>query len=127
MDYGFSADPLGETLWSLQRIEQLGPISLALAGHGRALEDLPGVVAEHRRAFAARLDAVRSALGSRALGGYELASELWGLESDIDAVGHLTEVLAYLCYLRRRGEVVREVLAGGAYRYRSTQQEVLHG
>lgn len=127
MDYGFSADPLGETLESLARIEQLGPIRFALPGHGRPLDDLAGVVAEHRRAFAERLDAVRAALGARALGGYELTCELWPRESDIDAVGHLTEVLAYLAHLRRRGEVVREQLAGGAYRYRSTQREVFDG
>lgn len=125
MDYGFSADPFAETLASLERIERLGPIELALPGHGRPLQDLPGVVAEHRQAFAKRLDAVRHALAERALSGYELTGELWGEEPDIDAVGHLVETLAYLAHLRRHGQVRREIADGGAYRYRSTQQEAL--
>jgi len=119
MDYGFTDDPLAETLRSLDRIERLGEVRLALPGHGRPLEDLPRAVAEHREGFAKRLEAVRDALGDRALGGYELTSELWGQESDIDAVGHLTETLAYLRHLRRRGEVVRETSGQDMYRYRA--------
>jgi glyoxylase-like metal-dependent hydrolase (beta-lactamase superfamily II) len=120
MDYGFTADPLAETLASLDRLETLGPVELVLPGHGRALRDLPAAVAAHRRAFAARLDAVRAALAAGPAGGYELTTRVHGDENDIQAVGHLAEVLAHLAHLRRRGEAVREAGAGDTYRYRTT-------
>lgn len=123
MDYGFTADPLAETLGSLDCVERLDGVQLALPGHGRPLEDVRGTVAQHRASFAARLAAVRETLGARSLGGYELTCELWGQEPDIDAAGHLAETLAYLLHLRRRGEVVRETTGGGAYRYRATRRE----
>jgi glyoxylase-like metal-dependent hydrolase (beta-lactamase superfamily II) len=120
LDYGFSADPLGDLLASLDRVEALGPMAYALPGHGRPLEDLAGVIAGHRRAYAERLDAMRGALAAGPTGGYALATRLHGDAPDMQAVGHLGETLAHLSHLRRRGEAVREDTAAGTYAYRST-------
>jgi glyoxylase-like metal-dependent hydrolase (beta-lactamase superfamily II) len=120
MDYGFSADPLAETLASLGRLEALGPIALALPGHGRPLTDLPEVVGEHRRGFAALLDGVRAALAAGPTDGYALATALHGDEEDVHAVAHLVEVLAVLAHLRGRGEVLRAPDADGINIYTTT-------
>jgi glyoxylase-like metal-dependent hydrolase (beta-lactamase superfamily II) len=121
LDYGFSADPLAETLDSLDRVDALGPIDFALPGHGRPLDDLGGIIAGHRRAFAERLDAVRAALAHAPAGGYDLATRLHGEGPDMAAVGHLAETLAHLAHLRQRGEAVREVRTeDDTYIYRAT-------
>jgi glyoxylase-like metal-dependent hydrolase (beta-lactamase superfamily II) len=123
LDYGFTADPLAEMLASLRRVEALGPIELALPGHGRGLRDVAATIAEHRAGFAERLDAVRAALADGPLGGYALTARLHGDEPDLVAVGRLAEVLSQLRHLRCRGEVVREVGDDGTYRYRAATAE----
>lgn len=122
MDYGYSADPLAETLGSLDRLEGLGPLHLALPGHGRPLADVPRIVDGHWTGYAARLDAVRAALKARPDGGYALTTRVFGEERDFEAVGHLSEVLSHLAHLRRRGEAVRDEAPDGSYRYRHTGQ-----
>jgi glyoxylase-like metal-dependent hydrolase (beta-lactamase superfamily II) len=118
MDYGFSADPVGETLASLDGVANLGRVDVALPGHGRPLTDVPSVVAEHRAGFAARLDAVRRAVARRERPGYDLAVELHGDEPDAHAAGHLVEVVSLLAHLRARGEVVRDE-TGPTFTYRT--------
>jgi glyoxylase-like metal-dependent hydrolase (beta-lactamase superfamily II) len=120
LDYGFTADPLAETLASLDRIDALGAIDYALPGHGRPLDDLGGIVDGHRRAFVQRLDAVRAAVAERPAGGFALATALHGELDDFVAVGRLGETLAHLAHLRRRGEVVRETTGDDTYIYRGT-------
>jgi glyoxylase-like metal-dependent hydrolase (beta-lactamase superfamily II) len=116
MDYGCSPDPYGESLAALDRLAGLPPVTLTLPGHGRPLIDLPLVIAEHRAGFAARLDAVRGELAVRPQSAYELTERLWGVEDDIPAVGHLTEVLCLLRHLRVTGELARTV-DDSAHRY----------
>ena len=47
-DHGYTPDPAGEFLSSLDVVEQLD-IDLVLAGHGRPVRDAPGLIAANRR------------------------------------------------------------------------------
>jgi glyoxylase-like metal-dependent hydrolase (beta-lactamase superfamily II) len=119
MDYGCSPDPVGESLASLERVEALGEIARALPGHGRPIADVPATIALTRAGFAQRLEATRAALAHGPAGAYEIATRMFGAEDDdIEATGHLTEVLSYLRHLRLAGEVVRERNDDDTYIYR---------
>jgi glyoxylase-like metal-dependent hydrolase (beta-lactamase superfamily II) len=122
MDYGCSTDPVGESLRSLERLSELGPVRLALPGHGRPLEDLATTIAGHRNGYRARLDTAREALRRQSGDAYTLTEQLWGPENDIEAVGHLTEVLCLLRHLRLSGEVIR-ITDCETYRYQLAVQE----
>ncbi|HET6507038.1 MAG TPA: MBL fold metallo-hydrolase [Baekduia sp.] len=108
LDYGCSPDPVAEALASLDRVEGLGEITHALPGHGRPITDVPATIALTRAGFARRLDATRAAVAQGPAGAYAIATRMFGEEDDIEATGHLTEVLGYLRHLRLRGEVVRD-------------------
>lgn len=115
MDYGCSPDPYAESIAALDRLAALSPVTLTLPGHGRPIIELATVIAEYREGFAARLDAVRDQLAVRSQSGYELTERIWGVEDDIPAVIHLSEVLCLLRHLRLTGEVVRTV--DGTHQY----------
>ena len=118
MDYGYSNDPFGESLASLDRIAGLGA-ALALPGHGRPLTDVDGVVAEHRAGFAALLDGARAGLAAGPATTYELMERRHGpVPGTTQAVAHVTELLAVLRHLRLRGEVVRDEAPDGRFVHR---------
>jgi glyoxylase-like metal-dependent hydrolase (beta-lactamase superfamily II) len=119
MDYGYSADPMAETFASLETLEAIGGMALALPGHGRPIADVPRILAETRQGFEQRLELTRGAVAAGPAGAYKLATRIWGEEPDLQATGHMTELLSYLRYLRGRGEVVREIEDDGTYRYRT--------
>lgn len=106
-DYGFSDDPVGEQLSTLDRLDALGGL-VALPGHGRPLEDLGAVVAAYRGATAAELDAVRAGVAEGPAGAYEVGVRAFGVQPTGFGL-FLRTVLAagYLRHLRLRGEVVR--------------------
>lgn len=117
-DYGYSQDPVHETLGSLDRLEALGEQRLVLPGHGRALEDVPALIAEHRAGIAERLGLVREAVAAGAANGYEITIALFGPDLGVsDLSFRLTEVLAYLRHERLAGRIVRETGTGGRFRY----------
>jgi glyoxylase-like metal-dependent hydrolase (beta-lactamase superfamily II) len=116
LDYGYSADPLAETFGSLDVLEKLDP-RLALPGHGRPIEDVRATIGDTRNGFAQRLGDTRRALSAGPAGAYELTTRIWGEEPDLQATGHMTELLSYLRYLRGLGEVTRATEADGTYRY----------
>jgi hypothetical protein len=119
MDYGCSPDPVAESLASLNRVEGLGPPALALPGHGRPITDVPATLALTRAGFAQRLGATRAAVAQGPAGAYEITTRMFGAEDDdIEATGHLTEVLGYLRHLRLAGAVVREQAGDDTYIYR---------
>jgi glyoxylase-like metal-dependent hydrolase (beta-lactamase superfamily II) len=115
-DYGYSNDPVAEFLWSLDRVETLGPFTLALPGHGRALEDVPAILAEHRAGVATRLDATVAAIRDGADCGYEITRRVFGEVEGTEAVWRLTEILAYQRHLRVTGAITR-VEKDGRFRY----------
>ena len=61
-DYGYSADPLGEYMRSLDRLASIDGLALALPGHGRPLADVGSVIDLHRRGVGDALDAAEAAV-----------------------------------------------------------------
>lgn len=106
-DYGWSPDPVGEFLSSLDRVEQLDT-RLCLSGHGRPFLDVPGHIEANRALIAERLDAVLAALDRGAGTAVEIAPSVHGGElSAANAHWWLSETLCYLTHLERQGRVAR--------------------
>lgn len=108
LDHGWTPDPAGELLASLDRVEQLGA-RICLPGHGAPFVDVDTSIAATRAAMHERLDAVRAALGgpaSTVLGIAERAyAEIVGPEQ---AGWMYVEALCLLEHLERRGEAALE-------------------
>jgi len=99
-DYGWTPDPAGEYLSSLDTVESL-PTDLVLAGHGKPVRDLPGLVAANRRAVHERMGRVREAIATESLTPYDIVPKLMQTE-DLDprlVSWGLAETLAYLRHL----------------------------
>ncbi|MFL5885153.1 MAG: MBL fold metallo-hydrolase, partial [Thermoleophilaceae bacterium] len=120
-DYGYTPDPAGEFLSSMDVIEPLGA-SLCLAGHGRPFRDVQGHIDANRREVHERVERVRSALQN---GGpktpFEIVPALVGEDNLTPMMVNwgLSEALCYLRYLERRDGVVKaeEADAEGAVRW----------
>jgi glyoxylase-like metal-dependent hydrolase (beta-lactamase superfamily II) len=98
-DYGWTPDPVGEFLASLDRVEALDT-RLALSGHGRPFTDVPGHIAANRALVASRLDATRAALAEGPATPFELAARIYG-EAFVPAMRAwlLTKALCWLRHL----------------------------
>jgi glyoxylase-like metal-dependent hydrolase (beta-lactamase superfamily II) len=106
-DVGYTPDPVGEFLDSLDKVEKVDA-RLALSGHGRPFTDVPGHIAANRELVAQRLDAVRAVLARGPRTPYELAQEVYGeLFTEATATWLLTKMRAYLTHLERLGLVER--------------------
>jgi glyoxylase-like metal-dependent hydrolase (beta-lactamase superfamily II) len=106
-EHGYTPDPVGEFLTSLDRVETLDA-RLALSGHGRPFTDLPGHIAGNRRLVAERLAAVQAALAGAACTPYEVARQVYGEAfNDATAAWLLTKTLCWLTHLEAEGLVVR--------------------
>jgi glyoxylase-like metal-dependent hydrolase (beta-lactamase superfamily II) len=118
-DYGYSADPVTEFLDSLDRVEALGPFDLALPGHGRAVEDLPAALDDHRAGVARRLEETLAAIDEGPAGAFDLTVRVFGeeLPAPLD-VWRMTEIAAYLRHLRLAGMVVRDQDGDGRFVHR---------
>jgi glyoxylase-like metal-dependent hydrolase (beta-lactamase superfamily II) len=104
-DVGYTPDPVGEFLASLDKVERVDA-RLALSGHGRPFTDVPGHIAANRELVAQRLDAVQAALASGPKTAYELAQEVYGeMLTDATASWLLTKTRGYLTHLDRLGLV----------------------
>jgi len=112
-DYGYSPDPVGEFLASLDRVEALGA-RLCLSGHGRTFTDVQGHIDASRETVNARLDAVSTAMGDgAALTAYEAIRHVHGEAiNEANARWWLTETLCYLRHLEVVGRAQREPGAG---------------
>jgi glyoxylase-like metal-dependent hydrolase (beta-lactamase superfamily II) len=120
MDYGYSPDPLAESLSSLDRLAAEPHLALALPGHGRPIEQVEAVVAMTRDGLRRRLKSTLDTVRCRPGGAYDITVRMFGDEPDMVAVTHMTEVLAYLRHLRLRGDVVRDSDSEGRLSYRAT-------
>jgi glyoxylase-like metal-dependent hydrolase (beta-lactamase superfamily II) len=106
-DHGWTPDPVGEFLASLDTVERLD-VRLSLSGHGRPFTDLPGHVRANRELVAQRLEAVLAGLRERGeAAAFELLPDVYGEHSPGMAAWLLTKVLCYLEHLERRGLVRR--------------------
>jgi hypothetical protein len=81
-------------------------VELILAGHGRPVRDLRGLVAANRRTVAERVDRVRRAITDAPRTPFELVPFLVGEEAPEEMMVSwgLSEVLCYLRHLEARGE-----------------------
>src|SRR3954470_1552621 len=106
-DYGYSPDPVGEFLGSLDGVAGLGA-GLALSGHGRPFRDVPEHIEANRRLVRERLDAVRAALAAGPSTAYDLAPAVYGEAFRPEVAGWLlTKLLCYLTHLEAGGAVRR--------------------
>jgi glyoxylase-like metal-dependent hydrolase (beta-lactamase superfamily II) len=109
-DYGWTPDPVGEFLSSLDRVNALGA-RLGLSGHGRPFVDVPGHIEGSRRLVRERLDAVVRALsdGATPRTALEIAPAVHDRPiSQENASWLLSETLCYLRHLEQLGRLARE-------------------
>lgn len=107
-DYGYTPDPAGEFLDSLDKVERLGA-RLCLAGHGRPFREVAAKVEANRRLVRDQLELVRSGLAGGGSTPYELVPRIVGTEELTPMVTSwgLSLVLSYLRHLELRGEARR--------------------
>jgi glyoxylase-like metal-dependent hydrolase (beta-lactamase superfamily II) len=108
-DFGYTPDPAGEFLDSLDVVDGLN-VQLVLAGHGRPVRDARRLTAANRRTIEERIERIRAALADGPRTAFDIVPEMW---SDVDLpqpmmIGWgLTEALCYLNHMELRGEVER--------------------
>ncbi len=107
-DYGWTPDPAGEFLRSLDVVGGLD-VQLILAGHGRPVRDAPALVAANRREVERQLGLVRAALASGPRTPFEIVPLLVGEEASggMAVSWGLSQVLSYLDHLELLGEAER--------------------
>ena len=108
-DHGWTPDPVGEFLASLDRVDGLD-VRLTLSGHGRPFTDLPGHVRGNREliARAAGRDPGRPARAAPRRPPSRSLPAVYGEDyAPQMSAWLLTKMLCYLDHLERRGEVRR--------------------
>jgi glyoxylase-like metal-dependent hydrolase (beta-lactamase superfamily II) len=112
-DFGYTPDPAGEFLASLDVVDGLD-VDLCLSGHGRPRRDFHSLVQANRDAVHERVGRVRDGLaGADPRTPFELVPKLLGEDVELTPMmvsWGLGEVLCYLRHLELRGEA--EKLAG---------------
>lgn len=102
-DYGFTPDPIGEYLHSLEVIEPLDA-RLCMSGHGRTFTNVLGHITAHRELVDSKLRAVRDALTIAPATALELVRTIYGGElTPALTTWRLTETLCYLRHLQEVG------------------------
>src|SRR5262249_41538453 len=104
-DYGYTPDPVGEFLHSLEVVQALGA-RLCLPGHGRTFTDVNAHIEGNRRLVRERLASVLAAVSAQPLTAFEVVPRVYG-DSLAPENAHwlLSKVLAYLTHLRAVGRV----------------------
>ena len=107
-DYGWTPDPVGEFLNSLDVVDRLDA-RLGLSGHGRPFVDVHGHIEGSRALARTRLDAVLGALAGGPHTAVEIAPAVHEQPiTEQNASWLLSETLCYLTHLERLGRVTRE-------------------
>jgi glyoxylase-like metal-dependent hydrolase (beta-lactamase superfamily II) len=106
-DYGYTPDPVGEFLHSLDVVQRLGA-RLCLAGHGRTFADVHGHIEGNRKLVGERLASVLEAVSRESLTAFEVVPHVYG-DSLAPQNAHwlLSKILAYLTHLQATGQVRR--------------------
>ncbi len=111
-DYGWTPDPAGEFLTSLDRVDALDA-RLCLAGHGRPFTDVRAHVEANRALVGERVAAVHAALAGGRRTAFEIVPEVYGAPiTELNAHWWLSETLVYLTHLEATGRA-RRILAEG--------------
>ena len=105
-DYGYTPDPAGEYLDSLDRAEALDA-QLCLAGHGRAFRNVKEKIGAFRETVLDNIDTVRRSIAAEPKTAFEIVPDLLGTDdvSPMMVNWALSQILCYLRYLERREEV----------------------
>jgi glyoxylase-like metal-dependent hydrolase (beta-lactamase superfamily II) len=107
-DHGYTPDPVGEFLASLDVAERLDA-RLCLSGHGRPFTDVPGHIEANRALVAERLAAVRRALAAAPRTPYDVAQAVYGdMFGEDTATWLLNKTLCWLTHLERAGEAAHD-------------------
>jgi glyoxylase-like metal-dependent hydrolase (beta-lactamase superfamily II) len=106
-EFGYSPDPVGEFLRSLDVVERLGA-RLCLAGHGRTFTDVHAHIHGNRALVEEHLTKVLQAVGEEPLTAFDLVARVYG-ESLSAQNGQwlLSQTLGYLTHLEMTGGVTR--------------------
>jgi glyoxylase-like metal-dependent hydrolase (beta-lactamase superfamily II) len=106
-DYGWTPDPAGEFLRSLDVVERLDA-RLCLPGHGRPFTDVRGHVQANRDLVAERIAKVQEAIAGEARTVVEIVPLVHGEPlNPMTASWRLSETLCYLVHLERAGRAAR--------------------
>jgi glyoxylase-like metal-dependent hydrolase (beta-lactamase superfamily II) len=107
-DYGWTPDPAGEFLRSLDVVDALD-VELILAGHGRPVREHRRLVEANRTAVHERVGLVRESLRGGPRTPFEIVPALLGTEDLTPMMVNwgLSEVLCYLGHLDAGGEAER--------------------
>jgi len=107
-DYGYTPDPVGEFLSSLDRVDRLDA-RLALSGHGKPFVDVHGHIEGNRKLVHERLQGTLGALADGPRTAVEIAADVHGEPLGLhNGNWLLTETLSYLRHLERAGRVSSE-------------------
>ena len=108
-DYGWTPDPAGEFLASLDRVQALRA-RLCLAGHARTFTDVDAHIDANRALVGTRLERVRRAVAERGpITAYDVVPHVYGAElTQMTVAWWLPETLSYLRRLEILGVVRRE-------------------
>ena len=106
-DMGYTPDPAGEFLRSLDHVDALDA-RLCLPGHGRTFTDVRAHVEANRALIGERVDRVRAVLAEGETTAFDAVPKLYGEPpTPMNTQWWLSETLAYLMHLEGRGEVAR--------------------
>lgn len=115
-DYGYTPDPVGEFMHSLDVVEALDA-RLCLPGHGRTFTDVHAHIEANRALVTERLQATLAVLcaSEEPLTAFEILPLVYGSElTPLLARWLLTETLAMLAHLQLTGRAVRSTASDGA-------------
>jgi glyoxylase-like metal-dependent hydrolase (beta-lactamase superfamily II) len=107
-DFGYTPDPAGEFLASLDKTELLDA-DLCLAGHGRAFREVNGKIAAFRATVLDNIETVRRCVADGPKTAFEIVPDLLGTDdlSPMIVNWALSQILCYLRYLELREEAVK--------------------
>ena len=107
-DYGWTPDPVGEFLHSLDVVDELDA-RLALSGHGRPFVDVHGHIEGNRELVRERVDAVLAALPGGPRTAVQISPSVYGEPlTQYNTSWLLSQTLCYLRHLELAGRVRHE-------------------
>jgi glyoxylase-like metal-dependent hydrolase (beta-lactamase superfamily II) len=116
-DFGYSPDPAGEFLHSLDVVEQLDA-RLCLSGHGRTFTDVQGHIDANRALVTERIEKVYFVISRGEITAFDAVPQVYGQAiTPLNANWWLSETLCYLTHLEREGRAER--IPGEPERWRS--------
>jgi glyoxylase-like metal-dependent hydrolase (beta-lactamase superfamily II) len=116
-DYGYSPDPAGEFLQSLDVVEQLDA-RLCLSGHGRTFTDVQGHIEANRALVHERIETIHEVISRGEITAFDAVPLVYGQAiTPMNANWWLSETLCYLTHLERTGRAER--ITGEPERWRS--------